>query len=251
MDEYKAVMKFLRVVPRRYHMIVMAIEQTVNLKELTIEDLCGWLATVEEGYELDDATDGVGQLLLTEEEWRAWQKRSSSDGSGGSGSGGEDRRQKKPRPGGNKDGARGNGPSKDDKCRYCGKKGNWAKECRKKKRDEQAQAHLVQEEDDPDPALFMAVRVPDDAVDAIAAALAEGMRVFLNEERAHVEFRRRADDTDTVWFLDSGASNHMIGDEAAFAELDKRISGTVKFGDGSPVVGEINPRYPKRCKFYK
>jgi hypothetical protein len=50
-----------------------------------------------------------------------------------------------------------------------------------------------------------------------------------------VEFRRQPDDTDAVWFLDTGASNHMTGDAAAFAELDERISGKVKFGDGSLV----------------
>jgi hypothetical protein len=38
-----------------------------------------------------------------------------------------------------------------------------------------------------------------------------------------------------VWFLDTGASNHMTGDAGVFAELDRRVSGTVKFGDGSYV----------------
>jgi hypothetical protein len=52
-------------------MLAMAIEQTVNLRELTIEELTGRFATAEEGYELDDATDGLGKLLLTEEEWAA------------------------------------------------------------------------------------------------------------------------------------------------------------------------------------
>jgi hypothetical protein len=50
-----------------------------------------------------------------------------------------------------------------------------------------------------------------------------------------MEFHRQPDDTDAVWFLDTGASNHMTGDAAAFAELDERISGKVKFGDGSLV----------------
>jgi hypothetical protein len=33
-----------------------------------------------------------------------------------------------------------------DECRYCKKKGHWAKECRKKKRDEQAQMAQADEE---------------------------------------------------------------------------------------------------------
>ena len=37
------------------------------------------------------------------------------------------------------------------------------------------------------------------------------------------------------WVLDTGATNHMIGAKSAFSELDSRIRGTVKFGDGSVV----------------
>jgi hypothetical protein len=60
--------------------------------------------------------------------------------------------------------------------------------------------------------------------------------VFLNEERARAVLGRSPDDVDAAWYLDTGASNHMTGDEAAFAELDKSVSGTVKFGDGSLVA---------------
>jgi hypothetical protein len=79
-----------------------------------------------------------------------------------------------------------------------------------------------------DPALLMAVRVPDDAIDA-----STGARVLLNEECARVQFCHHDDDADAMWFLDTGASNHMTGDADVFAELDRRVLGTVKFGDGS------------------
>jgi hypothetical protein len=42
---------------------------------------------------------------------------------------------------------------------------------------------LVQHEDEVDPALLMAVRVLDDIIDASTS-----VRVFLNEERARVQF---------------------------------------------------------------
>ncbi|GJY99483.1 zinc finger, CCHC-type containing protein [Tanacetum coccineum] len=39
-----------------------------------------------------------------------------------------------------------------------------------------------------------------------------------------------------VWYLDNGASNHMIEDRSKFHELDKSVSGRVKFEDGSIVA---------------
>ena len=38
-----------------------------------------------------------------------------------------------------------------------------------------------------------------------------------------------------IWFLDSGASNHMTGCRSWFSELNESVTGTVKFGDGSQV----------------
>ena len=42
-------------------------------------------------------------------------------------------------------------------------------------------------------------------------------------------------DCDTVWFLDSGASNHMCGRREFFSELDTSVHGFVKLGDDSSV----------------
>ena len=37
------------------------------------------------------------------------------------------------------------------------------------------------------------------------------------------------------WYLDTGATNHMTGCSDVFAEIDRTVTGTVKFGDGSVV----------------
>jgi hypothetical protein len=62
------------------------------------------------------------------------------------------------------------------------------------------------------------------------------VQVFLNKERAWAVLRRNPEDVDAAWYVDTNVSNHMSGDEAVFAELDKGVSGTVKFGDGSLVA---------------
>ena len=38
-----------------------------------------------------------------------------------------------------------------------------------------------------------------------------------------------------VWVLDTGASNHMIGNRSALTQLNKGVRGTLHFGDGSRV----------------
>jgi hypothetical protein len=40
---------------------------------------------------------------------------------------------------------------------------------------------------------------------------------------------------DVPWYLDSGASNHMTSSRVVFAELDTKVTGTVRFGDNSVV----------------
>ena len=121
-----------------------------------------------------------------------------------------------------------------EKCRYCGKKGHWARECRKKKRDEAVAAANLTQAEEGEHGLHMAtvveleVQAPTDAV--VTHGMVDvardtevpgtGEKVFLNEERARVQFRRSPSDTDAAWYLDTGASNHMTGDTSVFSELE-------------------------------
>ncbi|XP_066334463.1 uncharacterized protein [Miscanthus floridulus] len=60
--------------------------------------------------------------------------------------------------------------------------------------------------------------------------------VNLDEPRAQVHLRPVAGEQEQRWYLDSGASNHMMGYKAAFSELDDDVTGMMKFDDGSRVV---------------
>jgi hypothetical protein len=149
---------------------------------------------------------------------------------------------------GSKPPKRGNGDTKPidkNKCKYCGKEGHWARECRKRQPDMAANAALLEEEagDDNEPSLLM-VRVVSatltpEVISRRVAPVHVGGQVFLNEERATVHLGNsdaiNNDHDSGVWYLDTGASNHMTGDSAAFSELDRDITGTVKFSDGSVV----------------
>ena len=63
----------------------------------------------------------------------------------------------------------------------------------------------------------------------------QSARVVLDEPRARVNLGRAEEETEELWYLDTGASNHMTGNRAAFSELDTGVVGTVKFGDNSGV----------------
>ena len=53
---------------------------------------------------------------------------------------------------------------------------------------------------------------------------------FLNEEKVFP-----VDTGSDVWYLDTGASNHMTGNRSTLTSLDETVKGTVKFGDDSVV----------------
>jgi hypothetical protein len=42
-------------------------------------------------------------------------------------------------------------------------------------------------------------------------------------------------DSDTVWYLDTGASNHMCGHKHLFKEMREVEDGHVSFGDASKI----------------
>lgn len=130
LEEEKVVQKFLRVVPSRFVQVAIAIEQLLDLKTLSIEEVTGRLRTVEERYrpgDNDGAVDG-GRLLLTEEQWL------------------ERRRNRKK-----------NGDTFDKskvRCYNCQEYGHysWEKKCHETKKNHQA--HLVVADADDEPTLL-------------------------------------------------------------------------------------------------
>ena len=60
--------------------------------------------------------------------------------------------------------------------------------------------------------------------------------VNLDDPRAQVHLGCVDGEQEQRWYLDSDASNHMMGSKEAFSELDDDVTAMVKFGDGSRVA---------------
>ncbi|XP_073357896.1 uncharacterized protein [Aegilops tauschii subsp. strangulata] len=234
-QESGVVAKFLRVVPQQYAQVAIAIETLLDVSTLSLDEVTGRLRVVQDRISENAAeSQSGGRLLLTEEEWDT-RKRSAQ--------GGRwivlRRARKQPA-----------------RWRAWPRWTPRRQPQRKKKREE---AHLVQADEDADPAFLLMEMVgittaeasavtaagldsptPGPVSTAMAGALATGeerasLPVFLNEQQAEITPGAVDAPRETTWFLDTGASNHMTGDRSIFAELDESVTGTVRFGDGSVV----------------
>ena len=259
----EVVKKLLQVVPDKLSQAAVSLEMFLDLNTASIEDVIGRLRVFEERGKAKEITDGMGRLLLCEEEWEARQKarreQESSSGGAGSNSRGKPRGRGRGRGGpgsGQRSGRDGQGagagnagggkPPRGDRCDNCGKMGHWAKDCRGKKK--KVVAHVAQTEEEEDRALmFISVEteVTESTTSApLPSAPPPPLRavdsppcVHLVEPKVLLHLREEEKEAEGPcrWVLDTGATNHMTGSRHVFSELDSGVTGTVKFGDGSVV----------------
>jgi hypothetical protein len=253
-EEETIVRKFLQALPERFHQIAVAMETLLDLEEVSLNELVGRLKATEERMDRAKSKGGVrpsaggkeinGKLYFIEEQVIArlasrlnlntnrsgTRGRAQADPSGRRGGRGRGRGRGK-----NTRSAKGGGEVDDDVCCYCGKSRHWARECRKKKRDEalaqasQPQANLAQAEEET-PSLFMAVVQP--SVKTVHDAH-RVEHVYLNEHKVLLDFDDEQQEMN--WYLDTGASNHMTGYANIFSDYTRDIVGSMRFGDGSLV----------------
>jgi hypothetical protein len=209
----------------------------LDLDSLSIEEAIGHLRAVEQRKKPPSAKKTSGRLLFTEEEWLARMKTCDGFGSG-SGAGARTGTRNKSN-GKGKACKGGTGEKKstaghDDTCGYCGKKSHWAHECRKKKCDEEAQAHVTVG-DEEEQSLLLAHDVTINQPSSPAPVVAEFKRrpIHIDEQRVYVDLSSMMGHHHDRLVLDTDTTNHMTGSQEIFVELDTHVTGTVKFWDGS------------------
>lgn len=238
-EETYVVKKLLRAVPTKFLQIASTIEQFGDLEKMSVEEAVGSLKAHEERLKGQGDSTGGQQLLLTEEEWlktekeegqllltkEEWQRRSKTKNNAGDYRAG-------------REGFRGGGRDKSKiRCFNCLAYGHYASECRKPKKDKEQrlEANITQAQDD-EPALLM--------------VKAQGDKVLLNEEnvKPRLQMTESKNGGSNVWYLDNGASNHMTGERSKFTELNEKVTGQVRFGDGSTVDIKGKGAILFRCK---
>ncbi|KAJ1700426.1 hypothetical protein LUZ63_000205 [Rhynchospora breviuscula] len=202
LSEKTVVAKVLRSLSPKFDHVVAAIEESKDLSIYSFDELMGSLQTHE--------TRLLKSEDISEEKAFYTKGESSKDvvdqfGRGrGRGNSGRGRGRGRANICGR---GRGN-PRRDVQCYYCNKFGHFQSECYQKQREEGQVNYTEEEEVDVQPSLFMAYSI---------------------EEKI---------DTSSIWFLDSGCSNHMTGHKQLFEELDETFKLMVKLGDDKQIQVE-------------
>ena len=232
MEVKEVVRHFLRATPSKFDALTLSLEQYGDLDKVSLDEVIGSL-TVHELWlkERESCEEEQGLLakalskskISTEEE-------SSSHGKG--------HHQGRGRGRGRGHGQGHNSPSDEDKenksfdksiiqCYNCQKYGHFAYECRSNKKEQDDWANVFES-----PPVAAAENSSTPVVAATSSLL-----IALVEEAIDLLLHgsEGALSDQPLWYLDTGATNHMTGSRNFFCDLNKSTSGFVKFGDNSTI----------------
>eukprot|EP00253_Pinus_taeda_P019173 PITA_19173 len=221
-EERRIVEKILRVLPSKFDAIVTTIEETKDLSNFSVDELHASMITHEQRLSRNE-NSSLEQAFKTQMSFGRGrgQGRGNKRGRGRSQNrGGRNSPANAQGRGNNSNQNQGQGSNQQSgqhhaqgqryeksnvQCYYCKKYGHYASECRKKQHDMSNRQNA---------------NVTRENISQTNVLLACNMAETNSED---------------IWFLDSGCSNHMTGNIALFSALDKNMKSEVTLGTDSKV----------------
>lgn len=212
MTDSKVVEKILRTLSEKFLYVVVSIEESKDIETITLDELQSSLAVHEQKFKRQDKGDD--QVLKVTYERGA--------GSRGRGFNGRGR-------------GRGRGRASPNKstveCYKCHRLGHFQNECPKWE-EEANYANLEEKED----MLLMAYVEEEEENETSEIEIENAEQLLMVYSGKKENLRKRA------WFLDSGCSNHMSGNQELFSWMNENFKHSVKLGNDKQmeVVGKGN-----------
>ena len=231
MEEKKVVRRFLRATPAKFDALTLSLEQYDELDKVSLDEVIGSL-TVHELRLKERESREEEQVLLAKVLSKA--KISSEEESSSCGKG---RHRGRGRGRGRCRGRGCNQPSEEDKekkpfdksviqCYNCQRYGHFAYECSNAKTPRDDRAYVAETT----PAASSAsLSNTTTATSYLLMAVVEEVSDLLLHG-----FEDTSPDP-ALWYLDTGAKNHMSRCRSFFCELNESTAGFVKFGDNSRI----------------
>ena len=232
MEEKEVVRRFLRATPAKFDALTLSLEQYGELDKVSLDEVIGSLTVHKLRFKERESREEE-QVLLAKAMSKA--KLSNEEESSSRGRG-KQRGQDKGRGRGRGRGRNQSTEEEKDKkpfeksiiqCYNCQKYGHFAYECRSAKKSRDDRAYVAETT----PAA-MASASSSNTVTTTSSLL---MAIVEEVSDLLLHGTEGASSDPALWYLDTGATNHMSGSQKFFCELDKSTAEFVKFGDNSRI----------------
>lgn len=226
------VEKILRSLAPKFNYIVCSIEESKNTEDMSIDELESSLVVHEQQLNRGNTERGNTEehaLSLVESSRSRGRGRGRSQwrGRGGRGTrdGGRQHHNFKRDDVYSHNRGRGTGDKSNTECYRCGKYGHYRNECYSK--------------------------MPYNKEKEEKSNFAESKEESTEEETLLMAFHAAEETDSEVWYVDTGASNHMSGSKSSFSFLNENFHTTVSFGDHSKVdvMGKGNIQFKTKNDF--